>query len=99
VKNRFQISPIKCNLQRYTVVLEMEVGLVTWTILAVINWCLRPYALLGLSLPEGVSDWLRGPYRLSSIGRVFGHTSILALNSLPGVFKIWLRGAYRPSSI
>jgi hypothetical protein len=25
--------------------------LVTWTILAVVNWCLRPYALLGLSLP------------------------------------------------
>jgi hypothetical protein len=24
---------------------------VTWTILAVIDWCLRPYALLGLSLP------------------------------------------------
>jgi hypothetical protein len=41
------------------------VRLVTWTILAVISWCVRPYALLGLSLP-GVSVWLRGPYGVSS---------------------------------
>ena len=43
---------------------------VTWPIPAVVNWRLRPYALLGLPplpLPRGVSlDWLRGPYRLPS---------------------------------
>jgi hypothetical protein len=33
------------------------IRLVTWTILAVINWCLRPYALLGLSLPGG-ARWI-----------------------------------------
>jgi hypothetical protein len=45
----------------------LRVGLVTWTIMAVINWCFLPYALLGLSLPGVASDKLHGPYSLSSI--------------------------------
>jgi hypothetical protein len=44
----------------------------SWTILAVTNWCLGPYTLLGLSLglslPGAAVDWLYGPYRPSSTG-------------------------------
>jgi hypothetical protein len=43
------------------------VRLVTWTILAVINWRVLPYALLG-GCHSRVSDWLHVPYRLSSTG-------------------------------
>jgi hypothetical protein len=49
------------------------VRLVTWTIQAVVNWCLRPYALLGSLRHSRVSDWLHGPYALSSTG-AFDHT-------------------------
>jgi hypothetical protein len=40
-----------------------RVRLVSWH-----RWCFWPYALLGLSLHSRVSDWLRGPYWLSSTG-------------------------------
>jgi hypothetical protein len=35
------------------------VRLFTQTILAIINWCVSPYALPGLSLPGVSSDWLQ----------------------------------------
>jgi hypothetical protein len=52
----------------------LQIGLVTWTVMAVINWCLLTIRPTRVGTPGGVSDWSRGPYWLSSIG-VFDHTA------------------------
>jgi hypothetical protein len=41
---------------------------VTWTILAAIDWRFLPYALLGLHSLPVVGDWLHGPYCPPSFG-------------------------------
>jgi hypothetical protein len=92
-----QQSVVLCAFNGRSHSLPGGVGLVAWTILAVINWCLRPYALLGLSLAAGVG-LVRRPYWLSSIGRVLAAKQRCGERCQPSSTKLASRAGWRRSA-